>query len=99
MFTQTFIDSVQDTKKKYTVAISLFLQIAALGVLVVIPLLYTEVLPGAQLRSFLLAPTPPQPPPVPLIKEAVTATSDCCSSVLCKDLNGAAGNSENGRLD
>ena len=63
MFNQTFIDGVQQTKKKYTVVLSLALQTTVLGVLILIPLIYTEVLPGAQLRNLILAPAPPPSPP------------------------------------
>src|SRR5438874_13232893 len=36
-----------------------------LGVLILIPLLYTEALPKQQLMTFLVAPPPPPPPPPP----------------------------------
>lgn len=61
MFQQTFVDSVQPTKKQYTVMMSLLLQVGVVGVLTVLPLVYTAVLPGAQLRSLLVAPVPPPP--------------------------------------
>jgi protein TonB len=61
MFQQTFVDSVQPTKKQYTVTMSLLLQIVVVGVLTLLPLVYTAVLPGAQLRSLLVAPAPPRP--------------------------------------
>ncbi len=35
------------------------------GVLVLIPLLFTEALPKTQLMTFLVAPPPPPPPPPP----------------------------------
>jgi len=41
------------------------LQIALVGILVLIPLLYTEALPKQQLMTFLVAPPPPPPPPPP----------------------------------
>lgn len=40
-------------------------QIIVLGILVLIPLIYTDTLPKAQLTSFLVAPPPPPPPPPP----------------------------------
>ncbi len=70
MFNQTFVDGTQKTKKPYTVLLSLLLQISALCVLILIPLFYTEVLPGAQLKSMLVAPPPPPsaPPAAPVAK-------------------------------
>jgi len=53
------------TKRGMTTTISFVLQIALVGVLVLIPLLYTEALPKQQLMTFLVAPPPPPPPPPP----------------------------------
>jgi protein TonB len=44
---------------------SFLLQIALIGVLVLIPLIYTEALPKQQLMGYLVAPPPPPPPPPP----------------------------------
>ncbi|HEU5334809.1 MAG TPA: TonB family protein [Terriglobales bacterium] len=48
-----------------TTTVSFVLQILLVGVLVLIPLLYTEALPKQQLMTFLVAPPPPPPPPPP----------------------------------
>ena len=69
MFNQTFVDGAQQTRKPYTVALSLLLQIAAICLLILAPLLYTHALPSAQLKSMLTA--PPPPPSVPKPPEAV----------------------------
>lgn len=53
------------TKRGMTTTISFVLQIALVGILVLIPLLYTEALPKQQLMTFLVAPPPPPPPPPP----------------------------------
>jgi periplasmic protein TonB len=53
------------TKRGMTTTISFVLQICLVGVLVLIPLLYTEALPKQQLMTFLVAPPPPPPPPPP----------------------------------
>ncbi len=53
------------TKSKYTTVVSFILQIFFIGVLVLIPLIYTEALPKQQLMTFLVAPPPPPPPPPP----------------------------------
>ena len=53
------------TKQGATTAISFILQIALIGVLVLLPLVFTEALPKQQLMTFLVAPPPPPPPPPP----------------------------------
>ncbi len=78
MFSQTFVDGAQQTRKPYTVALSLLLQIAAICLLILVPLLYTQSLPSAQLKSMLTAPPPPpsvpKPPTVGIRKVGVTRT-------------------------
>jgi len=64
MFEQTFVDGGQ-TKRGWSVFVSFAAQILILLVLALIPLIYTDVLPKAQLTSFLTAPPPPPPPPPP----------------------------------
>src|SRR5215813_2745435 len=53
------------TKRGVTTAFSFVLQVALVGILVLIPLLFTEALPKTQLMTFLVAPAPPPPPPPP----------------------------------
>jgi protein TonB len=53
------------THKPWTVAVSALVQAAMLGVLILIPLIYTEALPKQMLTTFLVAPAPPPPPPPP----------------------------------
>jgi protein TonB len=53
------------TKRGATTLISFVLQVLLVGVLILIPLIYTEALPKQQLMSFLVAPPPPPPPPPP----------------------------------
>ncbi|HVO61074.1 MAG TPA: TonB family protein [Terriglobales bacterium] len=48
-----------------TTTISFFIQVILIGILVLIPLLFTEALPKQQLMTFLVAPPPPPPPPPP----------------------------------
>ena len=61
----------QKTHNPWSVARSAAVQATILGVMVLIPLLYTEVLPKAMLNTFLVAPAPPPPPPPPqpVVKE------------------------------
>ena len=66
MFNQLVVSGHQGrTHKPWSVALSAVIQASILGVFVLIPLLYTEVLPKAMLNTFLVAPAPPPPPPPP----------------------------------
>src|SRR5436309_9890460 len=53
------------TKRGATTLFSFLLQVMLIGLLILIPLLYTEALPKQQLMTFLVAPPPPPPPPPP----------------------------------
>ncbi len=64
MFEEAFIEVDRNSKKPYTLLCSLLLQVAALIALILVPLIYTQVLPEARLRSVFAAPLPP-PPSVP----------------------------------
>ncbi len=67
MFEDSLLESGNRLKKgnRWTTALSFLLQIGLLGVLILIPLIYTEALPKQQLMTFLVAPPPPPPPPPP----------------------------------
>jgi periplasmic protein TonB len=67
MFEDSLIESGGRLKSKrgMTTTISFILQVFLIGVLVLIPLLFTEALPKAALTTFLVAPPPPPPPPPP----------------------------------
>jgi protein TonB len=51
--------------KRATLPIAYVFEVIIIGVLVLIPLIYTQALPKAQLMTFLAAPPPPPPPPPP----------------------------------
>ena len=53
------------TKRGLFTTVSMIVQFGLLGVMVLIPLLFTEALPKTQLMTFLVAPPPPPPPPPP----------------------------------
>jgi periplasmic protein TonB len=53
------------TNKGWAVILSGIVQTAILGVLILIPLIYTSALPKAMLSTLLIAPPPPPPPPPP----------------------------------
>jgi len=53
------------TNKGWAVIVSGLVQTLILGILILIPLIYTEALPKAMLSTLLIAPPPPPPPPPP----------------------------------
>ena len=53
------------TNKPWTIALSTVVQIGLLGILILVPLIYTEALPKTMLSTLLVAPPPPPPPPPP----------------------------------
>lgn len=53
------------THKRWTVILSTVVQGVILGIMILIPLIYTEALPKQLLNTFLVAPPPPPPPPPP----------------------------------
>ena len=67
MFEDSLIESGGKlrTKRGMTTTLSFVLQAGFVGILVLIPLLFTEALPKGQLMTFLVAPPPPPPPPPP----------------------------------
>ena len=76
MFDQTFVEGRQTTRKPYTIVFSLFVQISTMCILMLVPLVYTESLPNAQLKSMLVSPAPPPAvpaPPPPAVKIATRA--------------------------
>ncbi len=67
MFEDSLIESggKLKTARGKTTTFSFILEAVIVGVLVLIPLLFTEALPKAQLMMALVAPPPPPPPPPP----------------------------------
>jgi len=67
MFDQLVVSSAHGSKtnKPWTVAMSAIVQGVIVGILILIPLIYTEALPKGMLNTFLVAPAPPPPPPPP----------------------------------
>src|SRR5215472_15362432 len=64
MFEQTFVQTGK-TNKTWTVVLSFGIQCLLMGLLVILPMIFFDVLPSATLQSFLVAPPPPPPPPPP----------------------------------
>ena len=67
MFNDLVISGSNSTKthKSWTVVVSTIIQAALLGILILIPLIYTEALPKGMLTTFIVPPPPPPPPPPP----------------------------------
>jgi protein TonB len=53
------------THKPWSVGVSMILEAGILGILLLIPLIYTQTLPTAMMNTMLVAPPPPAPPPPP----------------------------------
>jgi protein TonB len=65
MFEQSLIDVATAKSSKWTYFVSTCAQVLLVGIMILIPLIYTEALPKQQLLTFLVAPPPPPPPPPP----------------------------------
>jgi len=67
MFEDSLIESggKLKTKRGWTSIVSFVLQFMIIGVMVLIPLIFTEALPKTVTLGFLVAPPPPPPPPPP----------------------------------
>jgi protein TonB len=67
MFEDSLIESggKLKTKRGFTSIVSFVLQFLIIGVMVLIPLIFTEALPKSVQLGFLVAPPPPPPPPPP----------------------------------
>ncbi len=67
MFEDSLIESggKLKTKRGWTSLVSFTIQVMIIGVMILIPLIFTEALPRTQLMTFLVAPPPPPPPPPP----------------------------------
>ena len=67
MFEDSLIESGGKlrTRRGRTTMFSFVLQVVIIGVMILIPLMFTEALPKAMTMTFLAAPPPPPPPPPP----------------------------------
>jgi periplasmic protein TonB len=84
MFEDSLIESGNrlKTKRGLTTFLSFGLQIALVGVLVLIPLLFTEALPKTQLMTFLVAPPPPPPPPPPPAAQQIKVVKQIQTDII-----------------
>ena len=68
MFEDSLLESggrLRSKRRGWTTMLSFVLQVLLIGVMILIPLIYTEALPKQQLLTFITAPPPPPPPPPP----------------------------------
>jgi len=66
MFADSILEFGQQNKRQsFATVTSFVLNCLAIGIMLIMPLLFTESLPKAQLLTFLVAPPPPPPPPPP----------------------------------
>ena len=72
MFEQAFVNAKAAPRSAF--ALSSIVQICVLGILLLVPLLCTQGLPGVQLRSVLAAPSPPQAPAPRVLTKATAKT-------------------------
>ena len=64
MFSDSLLEFGQQRKRRaFATTTSFIINCVAVGVMLIVPLLFTEDLPRAQLLTFLVAPPPPPPPP------------------------------------
>jgi len=64
MFSDSLLEfGVQRKRKAWATTASFVVNCMAIGLMLIVPLLFTEDLPRAQLLTFLVAPPPPPPPP------------------------------------
>ena len=68
MFEQTFVDGVGKTNRTWTVLVSFGGQILAIGIAILIPMIYFDALPKTQLTAMFTAPPPPAAVPVKMVK-------------------------------
>jgi protein TonB len=73
MFEEMVVSSQvnKKTNKPWTVVVSMLLQLMFVGILILIPLIYTEALPKTMMATMLTAPPPPPPPPPPPVATQV----------------------------
>jgi periplasmic protein TonB len=71
MFDQTFVKDAENGNRPLSLVVSLLIEVAAVGVLIIVPLIYTAALPNTTWKSFLVAPHPPTA--VPKLAQRISA--------------------------
>ena len=85
LFAQSLLDAGEQERKrrKFAAMFSFTFQCLVIGILVIVPLMFTEALPKQQLLTFLMAPPPPPPPP-----PAAQAVAKVVKQIQSELLNG-----------
>ena len=67
LFSQSLVEmsGLDRSRRRWTQSTSFIVQVLIVGVLVLLPFWFTDILPAQQLATFLIAPPPPPPPPPP----------------------------------
>ncbi len=74
--------SGQKRRQTWATLASFMLQCLLVGVLLLLPLYFTQELPAAQLLTFLVAPPPPPPPPPPAAQQSARIMKQIQSDLL-----------------
>jgi protein TonB len=84
MFEDSLIESGGrlHTKRGLTTGISFLFELMLIGVMVLIPLLFTDALPKTQLLTLIVAPPPPPPPPPPPSAAAVRVVKQIQTDII-----------------
>ena len=88
MFEQSFVSTAK-TNKSWSVFLSFGVQMLVIILAILIPLIYTDTLPRAQLTSFLVAPPPPPPAAASPAPRAAQGCQDHPASVRRRQTDGA----------
>lgn len=71
IFSDSLLEFGQQRRRRaFATTASFIFNCVAIGVMLIMPLVFTEDLPKAQLLTFLVAPPPPPPPPPPAAEQA-----------------------------
>jgi periplasmic protein TonB len=84
LFADSLLDSgdQERNRRRFATALSFTFQCMLIGVLLIVPLMFTEALPKQQLLTFLVAPLPPPPPPPPAAEAVVKVVREIQSDLL-----------------
>jgi periplasmic protein TonB len=84
LFADSLLDSgdQERNRRRFATALSFTFQCMLIGVLLIVPLMFTEALPKQQLLTFLVAPLPPPPPPPPAAEAVAKLVREIQSDLL-----------------
>jgi protein TonB len=83
LFSDSLLEfGAQRKRKAFATFSSFLLNLLAIGVLLLVPLYFTEELPKAELLTFLVAPPPPPPPPPPAAAQTAKVLKQIQTDVL-----------------